>query len=130
VIDHPLDCEKYLVHACLEGPEAGVYYRGTAQIKAGSKSVAIYLADYVQHLAVDFTVYVTPMVDELGSDSLGLGSFPKLLTTDVHEGKFTVYSSVVPCDFSYLVMAKRQDIMVEPEKALVAVKGTGPYTYF
>jgi len=85
--------------------------------------VAIYLADYVQHLAMDFTVYVTPMVDEVGSD------FPKLLTTDVHEGKFTVYSSVVPCDFSYLVMGKRQDIMVEPEKALVAVKGTGPYTY-
>jgi hypothetical protein len=28
VIDHPVDPERYLVHACLEGPEAGIYYRG------------------------------------------------------------------------------------------------------
>jgi len=28
VREHPLNKDKYLVHACLEGPEAGVYYRG------------------------------------------------------------------------------------------------------
>ena len=33
VIPHPLKNDKYLVHACLEGPEAGVYYRGTGKIK-------------------------------------------------------------------------------------------------
>ena len=25
IIDHPTDPSKYLVHVCLEGPEAGVY---------------------------------------------------------------------------------------------------------
>lgn len=35
-IPHPLDQEhKYLVHSCLEGPEAGVYYRGEGQLKEG-----------------------------------------------------------------------------------------------
>ena len=32
VIDHPDDENKYLVHVCLEGPEAGVYYRGKAEV--------------------------------------------------------------------------------------------------
>ena len=32
IIDHPDDKEnKYLIHGCLEGPEVGVYYRGTVQ---------------------------------------------------------------------------------------------------
>ena len=25
IIEHPQDTEKYLIHACLEGPEVGVY---------------------------------------------------------------------------------------------------------
>jgi hypothetical protein len=28
IIDHPIKKDKYLVHACVEGPETGVYYRG------------------------------------------------------------------------------------------------------
>jgi len=32
IINHPLDDSKYLVHACLEGPEAGIYYRGDGEI--------------------------------------------------------------------------------------------------
>jgi hypothetical protein len=28
VIQHPINTNQYLVHVCLEGPEAGVYYRG------------------------------------------------------------------------------------------------------
>jgi hypothetical protein len=32
IIEHPIDTSKYLIHACLEGPEAGVYYRGKATI--------------------------------------------------------------------------------------------------
>ena len=30
VIDHPLHEDKYLMHATLEGPEGGIFYRGTA----------------------------------------------------------------------------------------------------
>jgi len=33
IIDHPKEPEtKHLVHVCLEGPEAGVYYRGKGEI--------------------------------------------------------------------------------------------------
>ena len=27
MIDHPIDKNEYLVHACLEGHESGVYYK-------------------------------------------------------------------------------------------------------
>ena len=46
VIDHPIDAaNKYLVHVCLEGPEAGVYYRGKGEIINGA-SVVIHLPHY------------------------------------------------------------------------------------
>jgi hypothetical protein len=162
VIQHPLQPHKYLVHACMEGAEAGVYYRGTADIKRGVNAdaiynkVDIYLADYVAALASEFTVYVTPTLDSasllldsasllldsasllldsasllLDSASLLLdsASFPKLSATSVIDGKFSVYSNIAPCTFDYLVIGKRQAIDSEPEKALVKVKGEGPYKY-
>ena len=141
VIEHPLHTNKYLVHACLEGPEAGVYYRGAASIKTGFQFVEICLADYVEHLATEFTVYVTPICDvpinDVPINDVPINDVPindvlrfaNLITTQVHQGKFRVYSDKVPCDFDYLVMGKRMTIDVEPEKALVKVKGDGPYKW-
>ena len=128
VIDHPLQKNKYLVHACLEGPESGVYYRGTARIGAGFTFVEIYLADYVDRLATDFTVFTTPLVMK-EANKTPLLNFPTLITSKVQGGKFTVYSNIVPCEFDYLVIGKRETIQVEPEKAQVEVKGEGPYKY-
>ena len=122
VIEHPLNINKYLVHACLEGPEAGVYYRGTAIINSDFKSVDIYLADYVDYLAKEFTIYVSPIVNDPNN-------IPVLGTSPVIKGKFTVYSNIVPCEFNYIVFGKRQNIEVEPLKALTHVKGDGPYKY-
>lgn len=130
-----MDAQKYLVHACLEGPEAGVYYRGTATIKEGYTFVEICLADYVEALAIEFTVYVTPIVpgdknmlrfDMLRFDML---RFVNLVASNVRNGIFRVYSDRTPCEFDYLVMGKRQAINVEPEKQQVTVKGDGPYKY-
>jgi len=118
--------DKYLVHACLEGPEAGVYYRGTATILTDYKSVDIYLADYVRYLAIEFTIYVTPIYNCNTSEK---PSFPILMTSPLVDGKFTVYSSVIPCEFSYIVFGKRQSINVEPNKCTTLVKGDGPYTW-
>jgi hypothetical protein len=125
VIEHPLHIDKYLVHACLEGPEAGVYYRGKARIMSDYKSVEIYLADYVDHLANDFTIYVTPVLSENVIEPY----FPKLIATPVRNGKFKVYCDMVPCEFDYLVFGKRKSIEVEPLKALTCVKGDGPYKW-
>jgi len=125
VIEHPIDNNKYLVHACLEGPEAGVYYRGKARINSDYKSVDIYLADYVEHLACDFTVHLTPYL----SENIIEPYFPKLISSPVKNGKFKVYSDIVPCDFDYLVFGKRKSIEVEPLKILTHVKGDGPYKW-
>jgi hypothetical protein len=125
VIEHPLNIDKYLVHACLEGPEAGVYYRGSARITSDYKCVEIYLADYVEHLANEFTIHVTPFLSEHVIEPY----FPKLIATPVRNGKFKVYSDMVPCEFDYLVFGKRKSIEVEPLKALTYVKGDGPYKW-
>ncbi len=130
VIEHPLNINKYLVHACLEGPEAGVYYRGTAIINSDCRSVDIYLDNYVEHIANDFTIYVTPMLMENEGISFPSGiSFPKLITSPIVNGKFTVYSDIIPCKFNYIVFGKRQEIDVEPYKRLSDVKGEGPYKW-
>ena len=58
IIDHPIYESKYLIHACLEGPEAGVYYRGKATIE-NNEFVTIKLPDYVELLASNFTIQIT-----------------------------------------------------------------------
>jgi len=114
VIDHPLDDSKYLVHACLEGPEAGVYYRGEGKIVNG-ESVEITLPEYTTNF-YDFTVQITPI-----NSRLVYG------TSKVVNGKFKVIGD--NGDFFWLVHATRQQIIVEPNKQDVTVKGDGPYTY-
>ena len=127
VIDHPLYNDKYLVHACLEGAEAGVYYRGTAIIHSNSKSLDIYLADYVKYIANEFTVYVTPILVENLEVVL---HFPKLITTPIIDGKFTVFTNIIPCTFNYSVFGKRQSITVEPNKCSTLVCGSdSPYKW-
>jgi hypothetical protein len=49
-IDHPLDPEhRFLIHACLEGPETAVYYRGQGRLEGGQARVE--LPDYFEALA-------------------------------------------------------------------------------
>lgn len=117
VIDHPTNKEKYLVHACLEGPEAGVYYRGKGEI-INNESTTIDLPYYVQSLASDFTVNVTPIFN---------GKINVLNSSEVVDNKFTVYGE--NCRFHWIVYGKRLDIEVEPMKSETNVKGDGPYLY-
>ena len=134
VIDHPLIAEKYLVHACLEGPEAGVYYRGTATIPAGANFAEITLPHYTQALATEFTVHVTPVILDDKAE------FKSLAVSRVHAGKFKVYrkktnkfwfmrKKTAPQQFDYLVFGKRAAIDIEPLKTEVEVKGQGPYKW-
>ena len=109
---------KYLVHACLEGPESGVYYRGKGEI-VNNESVIIYLPDYVEALATDFTVQITPIYS--GKE------IKQLYTTEVENNSFTVNGQ--NCKFFWFVQGKRNNIDVEPFKRSVDVKGTGPYKW-
>jgi hypothetical protein len=117
VIDHPKDKNKYLVHACLEGPESGVYYRGKGEITNG-ENVTILLPYYVEALATDFTIQITPIFK---------GKNITLNASEVVNNNFTVYGE--NCKFFWLVQGKRDNIEVEPIKKNVDVKGTGPYKW-
>ena len=117
IIDHPTDSDKYLVHTCLEGPEAGVYYRGIGEIK-NNHSVEIELPHYVSTLAYDFTLNLTPIFDS---------KIHILNAGKIENNKFTVYGD--NCEFYWTVFGKRFDINIEPYKNTVNVKGDGPYLY-
>ena len=120
VVDHPLDPARYLVHACLEGPEAGVYYRGRGEIRAGEASTRIELPLYTHALATDFTVQITPIYSGTG---IGTG----YAATEVESCSFTVYGS--PGRFYWHVYGRREVIDVEPLRAAVTMQGDGPYRW-
>lgn len=86
VIQHPIVQSKYLVHACLEGPETGIYYRGQCSITNNSH-IEILLPDYAKCIGTDFTVHITKKYT--GKESFGL----TYEVTDVVDGKFTVFGA-------------------------------------
>ena len=116
VIDHPLHNDKYLVHACLEGPEAGVYYRGKSSIVNG-ESVEIVLPEYVKAFS-EFTVQISPIYD---------GFIKTYNTSEVSDGKFIVYGK--NGKFNWIVHALRNPIDIEPIKSETEVSGEFPYRY-
>ena len=127
VIDHPTDPARYLVHACLEGPEAGVYYRSLAGISARTAAfdgvsediveTRCELPDYVRALATDFTILVQ-----------AIGGAPRTYSVSpIVDGAFTVYGP--PGEFEWRVIGKRADVDVEPLRDEIVVQGDGPYTW-
>jgi hypothetical protein len=84
VIDHPLDPQRELVHAAIEGPEAAVYYRGEAKLEGGSCTIR--LPAYFEALTrpAGRTVQITPKF------ASGLNS--GLAATEIRDGKFDVHA--------------------------------------
>ena len=119
VIEHPDDSEKYLVHGCLEGPEAGVYYRGRGEI-SNDEFVEIKLPDYVKNLATELTVQITPIYE-------GKKITTVLSATEIIENVFRVYGD--NCKFHWTVFGQRAPINVEVDKNAVSIKGDGPYRW-
>jgi hypothetical protein len=105
-IDHPARPDHYLLHACLEGPESSVFYRGQAQLHNGR--AAIQLPAYFEALTrpENRTVLLTPRGEE-----------PFLLSaSEVLDGTFMVYGNKPDGAFAWEVKAIRSDIeMLEPE---------------
>jgi hypothetical protein len=68
VIAHPTKEDKYLVHACAEGPTSDVFYRGEGQLRSGI--CRIQLPDYFEALTEQEgrSVQITPT--NLGSRSI------------------------------------------------------------
>jgi hypothetical protein len=120
IIPNPVDKSKYLVHACLEGPESGVYYRGKGEI-TDNVSTCIELPHYVKYYANEFTIHITPSIKK------GFISQRTLMTDEVEDGKFNVYGTNGP--FYWIVYASRGAIEVEPNIDAVTLKGDGPYRW-
>ena len=120
VINHPTKSDSYLVHACLEGPEAGVYYRGEAKIE-DNKSVTIQLPDYVSSFASNFTIQITPIYSDDADENIVYS------TSRVKNNSFSVRGK--NGSFYWIVYGQRGTIVVEPKKAEVQVFGDGPYKY-
>ena len=123
VIEHPLDLNKYLVHACLEGPEAGVYYRGKGEI-TNNESTIIELPDYVSKLASNFTIQITTIYNKQNP----IMNNYNYSTSEIENNNFTVYGS--NGTFYWLVQGERCKVNVEPLKELIILKGDGPYKWF
>jgi len=121
IIDHPLDTEnRHLIHGCLEGPEVGVYYRGTeVTVKDGDLYKAVVkLPDYTKSFR-EFTATATPV------DVLCLHCVSKINSNN----EFTITSDK-PAEFNWCVIGKRGDVNVEPYKKDIVVSGEGPYKYY
>jgi hypothetical protein len=103
----------------MEGPETGVFYRGTGQIVDGISCI-VSLPSYVSSLATYFTVQLTPIYD--GNPN------PKLRCSSVKDNRFTVYGSR-RCHFFWIVHGRRGEVVVEPLKNETEVKGVGPYRW-
>lgn len=119
-IPHPITSSKCLVHACLEGPEACIYYRGKSSVTNDNDTV-IELPDYVDYVGSEFTIQITKIFS--GKESLG----KSYDVSEVTNGKFTVYGP--NGSFYWLVHAKRNNINVEPNVNDYNLCGDGPYTY-
>ena len=97
VIDHPTKENKQLVHACLEGPENGVYLRGK------STSDTIPVPDYWEGL-VD--------LDTMSVELTAIGSNQCLFVASMEANGDVVVGSNTdePLNYYYVVYGERKDI--------------------
>jgi hypothetical protein len=97
-IPHPTKPNHRLSHACIEGPEIGVYYRG----RLNNESV-INLPEYWRGLvdAESITVQLTPH-----------GCYQELYVKEIQWGTkiVIVNNSGGPIDCSYVIFGKRKDV--------------------
>jgi hypothetical protein len=99
-IAHPTIPGNDLIHACLEGPESAVYYRGRGRLREGRATVR--LPEYFEALTrpEGRTVTLT-----------AIGREPFLLSyEDVAQGAFRVHGTKPDGEFSWEIKAVRADV--------------------
>ena len=122
VIEHPIYDDKYLIHACLEGPEVGVYYRGESKIE-NDKYIEIELPEYVYNIATDFTIQLTPIREYEDEDEI----IKIYQASRIKNNKFRVYGR--NGGFYWHVYGKRNNLETEPYKFEYKLDSVGPYTW-
>lgn len=101
-VPHPTDEGKNLVHACLEGPENGVFYRGEVTTANGMAEVT--LPDYFDALTFtdDRSILLTQVFEG------DLQEFALLAATRVVGGKFRIRATVPRATVAWEVKAVRR----------------------
>lgn len=129
VIDHPDEPNRLLVHSAIETPSNDVFYTGSAVLSGGE--VQINLPDYFESLTREEGRTVR-LSNVNGFDRLTV----KLVDgKPVKNGSFTVISNNTDSvqEFDWEVKAVRKDVddlIIEPDKSSLSVKGLGPYRYY
>jgi hypothetical protein len=128
VIDHPLDPDRYLVHATLEGPEAAVFYRGTARLAEGRAEIR--LPDYADALT-DPDSWTVQLSNVGGFDRLALADLDGRC---VRKGRFVVLAQDPSSTQAFQWEAKgtrRDQGALDPEPPCrgLDVHSVGPYTF-
>ena len=128
IVNHPIDEEKHLVHATLEGPEGAVYYRGESKLENGKCTIT--LPSYFEAFTrkEQRTVILTN-ID--GFDRIAVKS---INGHKIKDGRFIVVSENPDSTqkFDWEVKAVRSDapaLEAEPDKKDHLVGGFGPYTF-
>lgn len=131
VIDHPEDASRYLVHACTEGPTAGVEYSGIFTLEEDYQGW-VELPSYFEAatLAENRQVFLTI---QLPTDGALYPYLPRAVAGPVKDGKFFISSDGFKgTRIAWLVKAVRSDVEqfpVEPLKSEYDRAGSGPYTW-
>jgi hypothetical protein len=101
VANNPDDPKTQLYYACVEGPEAAMYCRGTARLDVGHATVQLPRHFAVMAAAQGITVQITP----LSADCMGIAvtrkSTDSFEVTELFKGQNT-------CDFDWEVKAIRK----------------------
>jgi hypothetical protein len=129
IIPHPTDRDRYLVHTTLEGPENAVFYRGTARLHRGSAEVMLPSYFEAATRGAGRTVLLTPKFVAMDEPISALAASP------VRGGAFVVRAiegNNPEQAFDWEVKAVRADapdLVAEPRRDDVVVRGEGPYKY-
>lgn len=124
IIDHPLDPDRYLIHAALEGPTTDVFYRGVIDLKQGKATIV--LPSYVKDLIIADSESIL-LQNMTGFDTVYVSDF------DLDSNTIAIMSeqSTSDASVSWELKAVRKNAAfdTEPLKANLKVMGHGPYTY-
>jgi len=128
IIDHPIDSDRYLVHAAIEGPQNRVFYRGKTTLQNGESFVT--LPDYFEGLTQENhrAVFLQNMS---GFDKITVKTQrgQRIKNGVLHIVSQDKRSQAI---VSWEVSAVRKDVpdlIVAPRTDEVDVLGFGPYRY-
>ena len=106
-IPHPIHEDRRLVYGCLEGPEYGMYARGTDVIGDGNEKrmIGIELPDYwFKMVGKDYTISLTPH----GNYNLWIGK-------KTEDGFYVMTDTKATATFDWSVIGGRLDAKLEVE---------------